>query len=512
MTRFDPRRLLFDRDVLGLMGLGLLVKPVGLVSQMLMARWFGAGEDLDAYGLAFFLVTLGDGALSRTFKAAMAPHLIQVKRAFDGVSYARYQNGVLGLFIGPGALWLLLLALAAPVVVSLVGPNLPGVTADLTIRMIVLMAVPALLMVSNNLGIATLQLHQDFRLAGAMPVLQSLAMLTSLLLWHDRLGIWALPAGFALGHLLAWPVIHIRAVRVRAIRLVQPVLVGRDLPRIRELVWLVLIAEIMLTVNLFLDKWFATGLEPGSISSLNYAWTLTSFGFMLFLTSLVTVMFPRMSEAIAAGDLDGCSEYIRGNLVRVSNLVVPASLAAAVAAPEIVRVLFERGAFDAADSARTSITMSMYLLGLPALIINGVVARIFHSLQLLRDKAWLALQYLATNALLNLALVGTMQVQGLALASSLAINLHLALSLWLLHRRRSGLASGQFARIIGRTYAIGVVTAVVVWWLPLDRLAMTLGGAGLVGTVVAGMAKGLLVLGLYAGLLMIVRRRRGSDR
>ena len=86
MTRFDPRRLLFDRDVLGLMGLGLLVKPVGLVSQMLMARWFGAGEDLDAYGLAFFLVTLGDGALSRTFKAAMAPHLIQVKRAFDGMS------------------------------------------------------------------------------------------------------------------------------------------------------------------------------------------------------------------------------------------------------------------------------------------------------------------------------------------------------------------------------------------------------------------------------------------
>ena len=55
MTRFDPRRLLFDRDVLGLMGLGLMVKPLGLVNQMLMARWFGAGESLDAYGLAFFL-------------------------------------------------------------------------------------------------------------------------------------------------------------------------------------------------------------------------------------------------------------------------------------------------------------------------------------------------------------------------------------------------------------------------------------------------------------------------
>ncbi len=501
MRRFDPRRLLFEKEVLGLMGLGMLVKPVGLISQMLMAKWFGAGENLDAYGLAFFLVTLGDGALSRTFKAAMAPHLIKVKRALDPEPYARYQNGVLGLFVGPGAVWLLILAVAAPLVVSLVGPDLPVVTRDLTIRMIVVMAVPALLMVANNLGIATLQLHQDFRLAGAIPVLQSLSILVALLLWHDRLGIWSLPAGFAMGHVLAWPLIHVRAIRVQALRLLRPLGVGRDLPLIRQLVWLVLVAEIMLTVNTFLDKWFATGLEPGSISSLNFAWTLTSFGLMLFLTSLVTVMFPRMSEAIAAGDRAGCSEYIRGNLVRVSNLVVPVSLAAAAAAPEVVQVLFERGAFDAADSARTSITMSMYLLGLPALIINSVIARVFHSLQLLRDKMWLALQYLATNALLNFLLIGPLKVQGLALASSLAINVHLALSLWMLHRRRSGLASGSFTRIIGEAYGLGLLAAAAYWLVPLDGAVAALAGHGLVGVIGAGALKGAVIVGAYAVLL-----------
>jgi putative peptidoglycan lipid II flippase len=296
---------------------------------------------------------------------------------------------------------------------------------------------------------------------------------------------------------------------VGAIRLLPPGGIRGDLALLRELVWLVLIAEIMPTVNTFLDKWFATGLEAGSISSLNYAWTLTSFGFVLFVTSLVTVMYPRMSEAITAGDLDGCSRYIRENLVKVSNLVVPLSLAAAVAAPEIVRVLFERGAFDAADSARTSTTMAMYLLGLPALIINAVVARIFHSLQLLRVKVWLALQFLVTNALLNLALIGPLKVQGLALASSLAINLHLALSLWVLHRRRSGLASGEFARVVGRAYVLGAVAMGIFQLIPIQELLASFGLQGAVGLIAAGTLKVSVVIVLY-GLLLLGWRRASA--
>ena len=114
MKRFDPRRLLFDREVLGLMGLGLLVKPIGLFNQVLIARYFGAGESLDAYALAFFLVTFGDGTLSRVFKASMAPHLIKLKRVLDADTFARYQNGVAGLFLGTGAIWL-----AAPLEASM---------------------------------------------------------------------------------------------------------------------------------------------------------------------------------------------------------------------------------------------------------------------------------------------------------------------------------------------------------------------------------------------------------
>lgn len=512
MERLDLRRLLFDREVMGLMGLTLLVKPIGLLNQVLIARWFGAGEELDAYALAYFLVTFGDGTISHVFKGAMAPYLIQLKRAYDRLTFARFQNGVLALFMGSGALWLLGLVLAAGAVVSVVGPELPPVSRDLTVRMMVLLALPAFVLVANNLGIAVLNLHQFFRLAGAMPLLNSLAMLAALLLWHDKLGIWALPAGFALSQVLQWPLIHLRAWRVRVLAAARPTLARRDLRRVGDLIGLVLLAQVLLMVNAFLDKWFATGLEAGSISSLTYAMTLTNFGLLLFASSLMTVMYPRMSEAITAGDLTGCSDYIRQNLARLAHLVVPASLALALAGPEIVRVLFQRGAFDAADALRTSGTTTMYLLGLPALIINTLVARIFHSLQLLRDKVWLAVQYLATNALLNFLLIGPLQVRGLALASTLAINLHLLLSLWILHRRRSGLATAPLLAIVGRSYLLAIGAALIYWLLPLQNLPSAVAATPLLTVVGVGGLKAAVVVGVYGVLLGCWRSLRAVTK
>ncbi len=506
MARFDPRRWLFDRDVLSLMGLGLLVKPIGMVTQILIARWFGAGEQFDAYRLAFFLVTFGDGTLSRVFKGAMAPHLIQRLRDLAPLDFARYQNGIVSLFVGAGALWLALLVLLAGPLIGVVWPGLPAVTADLTLQMLMVMAVPALLMVANNLGMAVLQLHQLFRVAGSMPVLNALCMLGALIAWHDSLGIWALPAGFALSHALQWPIIHGRALAGRVLRPVLPSFRRIDLRLVGDLVGLMAIAEILLTINQFMDQWFATGLEAGSISSLHYASTVTQTVLVLFATSLVTVMFPRMSQAIARGDIEGCSEDIRSNLTRTAHLIVPAALMAAVAAPQIVRVLFQYGEFDAADAVRTSGTMTMYVLGLPALIINSLIARVFHSLQLLRDKVWLAVQYLATNVALNLVLVGALEVQGLALASTLAINLHLLLSLWILHRRRRGLATGRFARIVAVSYALGAGSMLVYAVLPVDVWAAAIGPASFWGALLVALMKGAIVGAGYLVLYPLARR------
>src|SRR5690606_35936234 len=116
------------------------------------------------------------------------------------------------------------------------------------------------------------------------------------------------------------------------------------------------------------------------ISAIAYANTLMNLGVQLFHFSLVTIMFTRMSEYLARGEIAACSRYLDDNLRRLARLSIPVCLAVAVASHELVLVLFQRDAFSAGDTARTASVLTMYILGLPAVLTNLVVVRVFHSL------------------------------------------------------------------------------------------------------------------------------------
>ncbi len=190
---------------------------------------------------------------------------------------------------------------------------------------------------------------------------------------------------------------------------------------------------------------------------INYSLVLINFGHQIFSMSLIVVMFTRMSELLAAKNEADCDRYVRHNLVRVSNLVVPAYLALFVASPEIVRVLYQRGAFSSFDSLQTSGTLAMYVLGLPAMVLNGVISRLYHSMQKVQQRIWLTLQYLLTNVIGNVLLVKVLATMGLAISSTIAINLHLLISILWLHRFGTKLAPARYLRIIGMTYLMALV-------------------------------------------------------
>ncbi|HPG27382.1 MAG TPA: lipid II flippase MurJ, partial [Myxococcota bacterium] len=250
-----------------------------------------------------------------------------------------------------------------------------------------------------------------------------------------------------------------------------------------------------------------------SISSINYATTLLNLGLQAFNLSLVVVMFTKLSQLYSAGDLDGYNGYFQDNLRKVCNIVVPASLGVFLANDEIVRALFERGSFDAADTARTAGALGMYMLGLPALIINGIVTKIFHSLQRLKEKIWLAVQYIVTNIIGNMLLVGSLKVTGLAISSTVAINLHLLLSLWVLYTFRSGVVVRPLLATLTRSYTIALITWFLMSGGHIGRgIAEMVPFPGLVGTFVIAALKFGATAAIYVALAMGWRRLRGLLR
>lgn len=508
------RRLLFEGDVLRLMSFTFLTKPLGLITQVLLATYFGAGVQLDAFTFARFPVVMLAQSSKRIFSSVAIPLLMKSRSSMSEQEVHAYQLAMVLLFYTPVTILLGLLFIFNEAFIGLIGNQLPPETKAYAADFLRYLSIPGILFSMVGMSQTLLNLNDIYKVPGFIPVLNSSISLLAIIFLHKPLGIWSLAVGFAASHAVGLPVVTINALRSGALRFVKPRIPAGGARLLFLLSWMVFAEQAILMVNTFADKWFAAGLEEGSISSINYSSTLLNLGLQAFNLSLVVVMFTRLSRLHSQDDMAGFNMYFRDNLRKVCNLVVPASLGIFLANEEVVRVLFQRGSFDAADTARTAGALGMYMLGLPALIINGIVTKIFQSLQRLKEKIYLALQYIVTNIVGNIILVKSLAITGLAISSSVAINLHLFLSIGVLYGFRSGVAVGPMFSTIMRSYVIALLV-----WLTYQLgeagawITNLLPGNGLLSQMASGCLKFFFaVAGYTAGMLLWKSVRRSWAR
>lgn len=500
------KRWLFDADILRLMGLTLLVKPLGLATQMIAARLFGAGAEYDAYALGFFLVTCLDNVVGAGFNTVVLPLTIKLRGRLSPPRLLGFQNMAALLFLVPVLLYLLVLLGRHGVVVSVVAPGLSPQARSVLDRMLPWMVVPGLALTLVTMGKTLLNANRRYAVAGAMPLVGAAITLTILVLAGRQVGIWALPAGFFAANLVQIAIIAIYAFRTGVATPARPVATRPLLGELWGVGWVFLLSQVILLIGQSADRFFATGLEVGSLSALAYSSSIMNMGTQLFSMSLSVVMFTRITELLTAGAISECNRYLAENLGRQSRLVVPASLALCLASHEIVSVLFRRGAFDLADAERTSGVLAMYVIGLPAMVSTTMMARVYHSMQRMRDRVWLNAQLVGTTVTLSWLLIGSLQVRGLGVASSLAFNAHLALSLLVLHRYRVGLQVVRFGAIILRAYAAALATYGTYVWSGFGRGMDALSAdAPLAGQIGVGAGKAAFVFAVFALFYLLGR-------
>lgn len=510
------KKYFFDAEIIRLMMLVALVKPLTIITQMLLAKYFGAGSQYDAYALAIFIVMYVGSVVGNVFTSVIVPYMIKLRGTLATHELMGFQNAVTALFGIPAVVFAILLLFWPDVAVSIAGPGLPDDTRVYAIHMVRLLSVPGIFILTVAMAKAILNINNKFRLATSMSLVNALIMLAFLVVFHERLGIWSIGLGFAVSQVVQTVLLWQRSVFLGLVELRKPYLPEGVPRKLWSLSWAMLVTQAILLLYQLIDKMFASTLETGSISSLAYALTVKTFGIQLFQLTLITVMFTKISELIAAGEIANCGEYIRDNIGRVTRLALPATLVFCLASGEIVRILFLRGEFTVADAERTTGVMAMYVLGLPALILNLIVARVFHSLQRMKERIWLGIQFLVTNVALNALMIGPLKVMGLALASSITIYLHLILSLWVLRRFRLGLGVGGWLGVLLKNHIIAVVTYLIYLATGFGRLmaAWSIHGTN-AGDLVICVCKGAYVFGIYLGLFLVwrtVSARRGSPR
>ncbi|MET8291455.1 lipid II flippase MurJ [Streptomyces sp. NPDC005132] len=356
---------------------------LGLGRDQALAHLFGADSATDAFlvawtlpefaatlliedGLAFVLVPAFSMAVARRAQGAVGDPV----RALVAATLPR-------LTLAVTAVAALLIA-GAPYLVEALAPGLPD--PRLAVDCTRLTATCVFTFGLAGYCSAALRAHRRFVAPAVIYVAYNTGIITAMFVLGGRWGVRSAALGVAVGGALMvvaqapslWRQLRRHEVTV------DGAAVAQARPMDLTLISTVLLFALCRQSQVLVERFLASSLPAGAISHLNYAQKVAQMPMVLSLM-LCTVTFPVVAQAMAEGDTERARVRVERDLALVSCTVLLGTAAVVACAPQIIQLLFQRGAFTAQDTAATAAVMRVYAVGLLGHTLVGALVRSYFS-------------------------------------------------------------------------------------------------------------------------------------
>ena len=487
-------------------GWTMLSRILGFMRDILIAAYLGAGPMADAFFVALKLPNLfrrlfGEGAFNAAFVPAFAAALTR-----QGPAVARQLAERLATLM---ALWLTLLCglgiVFMPQVLAVLAPGFGArgpaqVTLAVELTRIVFPYLVFICLTALVSGV--LNAMGRFTAAAAAPIFFNLLSMAALL---GLAPFVATPA-----HALAWGVVASGLVQLALVWWaaaqagmgllpVLPRLSVAEKAVLRKMVPGLLGAGVT-QLNLAVDVIIASLLPAGAVSLLYYADRVAQLPLGVIGIAISTALLPTLAAQLSGGRALAAHRSMNRGLEITLALCVPAAVALAVLAPPIMSVLFQRGAFTAADARGAAWVLMVYAGGLPAFVLVKAFAPGFFARGDTRTPVIIGLACVALNLALNglFLWTGWLGAPGIALATVASAWANAVAMGWLLNRRGLWVADRRLRHGLPRQLlaAMAMGGALALWVVAVPM------APGLAGTALLGLAC-LLGAAVYFGVAQL---------
>ena len=448
-------------------GYTLLSRLTGFARDIMLAAILGAGPAADAFFVALrlpnhFRAIFAEGA----FNAAFVPAYAHVSGQGGEKAASLFANRIFTLLFVSQLVLLILAWLFMPQAMSILAP---GFTDDAAQRQLAIeltrITFPYLLLITLvTLYGGILNVMHRFASAAAASILLNISMMATL----------AVAVFFPTpGHAAAWGVLI--SGFLQYFLLAGDLATHGGLPRFAPLkldddvraffraIGPATLGSMGTQVALFADTIIATFLPTGALSALYYAERLYQLPIGVIGIAIGTVLLPEMSRRITAGDDAGAAASQRRAFEFTLLATVP-FVAAFITVPDVImRAVFARGAFTAADAAAAGATLAAYAIGLiPFVLIRSAVAT-FYARKDTATPVKASLTGLTVNVLLKILLMGVLAQVGLALATAVGAWINLLLVLGFAVRAGYLDLDKALLQSLAKFLLCGVVLGAVLW-------------------------------------------------
>lgn len=417
--------MMFLRSALTVSSLTGISRISGLIRDMLLAAFLGAGPLSDAFLVAlklpnFFRRLFAEGA----FNAAFVPFFARLFTQ-NGLQKALLEaEQVLVILLLSLTGFVALVELTLPWLMYVIAPgfaddaDLFGLTLSLTRIMF-----PYILLISLGAFYAgLLNTVGRFSAAAASPILLNIFMIGALVasqyttLSPVYLLAWGvLAAGFAQ---LFWLQGAARKENL-TLHLKKPAMTPAVSHVLKTMAPGAIGAGVM-QINLLVDVMLASFLPSGAISFLFYADRFNQLPLAMIGIALSTALLPLLSKHIQKEEFDKAHDVQNRALEYALLLTLPAALALIALAPCLIQVLFQRKNFGLYETEQTAQVLAAFSTGLPAYVGVKIFATSFFARYDTKTPMRIAVICMITNIVLNLILMYFFAHVGIALATALS--------------------------------------------------------------------------------------------
>ena len=396
----------------------LLAKACGLVRDSMIAGYFSAGFETDAFMTATKLPTmLFDMVIGGVISASFIPIFTSVREKEGNASAEKFASRFIMMIVSVAVVIALLGIIFSEELVILLAPGFDGAKLNLTAELTAIMF-PMIIFTGLAFSfVGLLQSYGEYNIPALISLVSNVAIIIYFPLCADRFGIH----GLAYTMLIAWSL----QVLVQIPSLIRFKFSFRPDFRLNDPN---LISALKLAGPMLVSTWvqplysvinsrLASGINgaPTVLELANRLYVVMTGVFSFVVTNLI---FPKAAKANAENNEDEAKSLIVTSLKSMFLILLPLTVGVIVLAPNLTSIIYEHNKFDSRSVMRVANALRGYSVGMVALAVNEVLSKYFFSMKNSRTPMRNSIISIIINILLAYALFGVLKTPGLALAAA----------------------------------------------------------------------------------------------
>lgn len=480
-----------------------LSKILGFVRESLIAAKYGSGSSTDAFFLALTTIGMFNAVVSSSIGTTLIPILSEVEKDEGKEGKQRHLNNFLNIIALVSLVMVVIAFVFAPQFLRILAAGFDEESFKL-VTFLSRVGTPTIFF-SALIGVYKGYLESEgmFKVTGLSAFLTNIILILFLTTLAGRFDVRALMVVYVIAQAapLVPQLISLKSKNYHYTFVVD--IKDKYMAKVLKMIPPILLGVAISDINAMADNSMASTLAVGSVSSLQYARRIDSITMGIFITSIMTVIFPLLSSEANKEDKTSFKNVITQGTNIILMITIPAMFGMIVLGTPIIRLAFERGKFTSSDTIMAAGALTFYAIGMTASALKQFISRAFYSLQDTKTPTINSAITVVINIALNFILIGSLQHRGLALATSLANIITVFILLYFLRKKIGPFGVKSMLTVLVKSTIASLVMGVVAYYSYVFIVSAM--GSGSLALMVSLMGSVILAVIVYFVLLLILK-------